>query len=140
MLPTINAIKKAITKPNTATKVLTLRDSPASQTAGIKVIAAVPFAFEDSSHCYLHSSDFQAVGNCNVHLHSHPQGLADVIFDNCVVQVRLGLDLERLIALSKTGSVLLCNVCSNGWFATTRTVLPRFILQRWISTMCNCVL
>jgi hypothetical protein len=90
---------------------------------------------EDNEHYYLHKYNFLAVGSCNTQMHPHPLGLARVTFENCVVQVRPGHDLEQLIAFSRIGAVQLCNVSADGWISTSRTLLPGFIFLRWVSTM-----
>jgi hypothetical protein len=68
-------------------------------------------------------------------LHTHPLGLAQVVFDNCVVKVHAGQDLDNLLSLSRRGKVQLTNVTSYGWSATDRTHLPCCIFARWISNM-----
>jgi hypothetical protein len=65
----------------------------------------------------------------------NPLALCQVIFDNCVVKVREGIDLNNLLTLGRKGDVELTNVTSFGWVATERTLLPCCIFERWISNM-----
>jgi hypothetical protein len=78
---------------------------------------------------------FTAIGRGNIKLHAHPLGLAQIIFENCVVKVRLGHDLDDLVALSCLGSVQLHNIQANGWVSTTASHLPSFVFLRWLSSM-----
>jgi len=71
----------------------------------------------------------------NLKLNDHPLGLAQVIFDNCVVKVRTGFDLDNLLSLGRLGKVELINVTSHGWIVTDRSLLPCCIFNRWISGM-----
>ena len=153
--------KKPVCQLSRAARVLTLRSSQVKHRRVTKNVAAalasrrfdasivevtvpsraVPVFYqshlriEDTEHYYLHKCTFLAVGSCNTQMHPNPLGLARVTFENCVVQVRPGRDLEQLIAFSRIGPVLLCNVSANGWFSSSRTLLPGFIFLRWVSTM-----
>jgi hypothetical protein len=91
---------------------------------------------DNNEHGHFQKKCFMTAGNSNTRFHSHPEGLAEVTFDNCVVKVRRGHDLERLVTLSRTGNVQLLNVTSNGWITTTHSLLPAFVYLRWISNMC----
>jgi hypothetical protein len=88
-----------------------------------------------SSSSYFERSSVTTCGMPNLKMHEHPLGLAQVIFDNCVVKVREGFDLTNLLSLGRLGDVELFNVSSNGWIATDRTLLPCCIYERWISDM-----
>ena len=77
----------------------------------------------------------KTVGNPSIKTHAHPLGLTELIFDNCAVKVRKGVDLSLLIKLGTAGKVLLLNVHSCGWVATNRTLLPAFVFIRWMSSM-----
>jgi hypothetical protein len=68
-------------------------------------------------------------------MNAHPLGLAQIIFDNCVVKVRAGHNLDNLVSLGRLGNVQLSNVTSNGWIATDRALLPCCIFARWMSGM-----
>jgi hypothetical protein len=78
---------------------------------------------------------FTTIGRGNIKIHVHPLGLAQIIFDNCVVKVRLGHDLDLLVCLSSFGPVQLHNIRSIGWIPTNRTLLPSFLFLRWLSSM-----
>ena len=78
---------------------------------------------------------FTTIGRGNIKIHDHPLGLAQIIFDNCVVKVRLGHDLDLLVNLSCFGPVQLHNIRCIGWIPTHRTLLPSFLFQRWLSSM-----
>lgn len=80
-------------------------------------------------------STITTCGIPNLKMNDHPLGLAHVIFDNCVVKVRAGFDLNNLLSLGRLGHVELLNVTSFGWVATDRTLLPCCIFSRWISSM-----
>jgi hypothetical protein len=80
-------------------------------------------------------STIKTCGRPNTKIHDNPQGLAQVIFDNCVVKVRVGFDLDNLISLGRLGEVDLMNVTAFGWVTTNRSLLPCCIFERWISTM-----
>lgn len=80
-------------------------------------------------------STITTCGVPNLKMNDHPLGLAHVIFDNCVVKVRAGFDLNNLLSLGRLGHVELINVNSFGWVATDRTLLPCCIFLRWISSM-----
>jgi hypothetical protein len=86
-------------------------------------------------HNFFQNCSFTTIGSASVKVHVHPLGLAQIIFNNCVVQVRLGHDFERLVALSRSGPVLLQNIQTNGWIATYKTLLPAFVFRRWMSSM-----
>lgn len=88
-----------------------------------------------ADHSFFQNRSFTAIGSANTQVHAHPLGLAHVVFDNCVVKVRLGSDLDRLIALSRIGPVSLHNIQSSGWITTRETLLPAYVFLRWISSM-----
>ena len=79
--------------------------------------------------------NIQTVGLPRTKAHEHPLGLTQVIFENCVVMVRKGCDLERIQALGRVGQVKLSNVSSCGWATTDKTLLPCCIFNRWMSSM-----
>jgi hypothetical protein len=68
-----------------------------------------------------------------VTLHTHPQGLANVQFSNCVVKIRVGIDLERLTALGTAGPVELWNLSKP--FECCQTLLPIFLFVKYLSRM-----
>jgi hypothetical protein len=78
-------------------------------------------------------ADITTMGQPAVTLHSHPLGLANVQFANCVVKIRVGIDLDRLTALGASGPVELWNVseptlcCPN--------LLPTFLFRKYLSRM-----
>jgi hypothetical protein len=88
-----------------------------------------------ADHSFFQSRSFTAIGSANTQMHAHPLGLAHVFFDNCVVKMRLGHDLDRLIALSRIGPVSLHNIQSSGWIPSRETLLPAYVFLRWISSM-----
>ena len=87
------------------------------------------------SFTFSQKADITTVGFPNTKMHDHPLGLTQVTFDNCVVKVRVGHDLDNLLSLGRLGQVNLTNVSSNGWVATNISLLPCCIFLRWISTM-----
>ncbi len=87
------------------------------------------------SFTFSQKADITTVGFPNTKMHDHPLGLTQVTFDNCVVKVRVGHDLDNLLSLGRLGQVHLMNVSSNGWVATNISLLPCCIFLRWISTM-----
>ena len=89
--------------------------------------AVIPDVYPD----YFQNCNFITVGVPITKLHSHPQGLAQLIYSNCVVMVRLGHDLDHLTAWSGAGPVQLCNVQTNG---LSTTLLPVFLFLRWLSS------
>ena len=88
-----------------------------------------------TSSSFWQPSTITTSGIPNLRMCEHPLGLAQVIFDNCVVKVRDGFDLNNLLSLGRLGHVDLFNVTSFGWVATDRTLLPCCIFARWISSM-----
>ena len=88
-----------------------------------------------AAHGYFKHHSIQTVGNPNTKIHDDPQGLAQLKFDNCVVKVRQGPDLDRLTMLGRAGPVQLHTVMSCGWIATDRSLLPAFVYLRWVSSM-----
>jgi hypothetical protein len=102
------------------------------------VVEKIMAADEDDAiadHSFFQNRNITAIGSANTQVHAHPLGLAHVVFDNCVVKVRLGSDLDRLIALSRIGPVSLHNIHSSGWITTRETLLPAYVFLRWISSM-----
>ncbi len=102
------------------------------------VVERMMAADEDDAvadHSFFQNRSIKAIGSANTQVHAHPLGLAHVVFDNCVVKVRLGSDLDRLIALSRIGPVSLHNIQSSGWISTRETLLPAYVFLRWISSM-----
>jgi len=88
-----------------------------------------------AAHGYFKQHSIQTVGNPNTKIHDDPMGLAQLKFDNCVVKVRQGHDLDRLTILGRAGPVQLHTVMSCGWIATDRSLLPAFVYLRWVSSM-----
>ncbi len=68
-------------------------------------------------------------------VHSHPKGLAQVFFSNCVVKVRRGHDLDKMVTLSRIGPVKLCNIQSSGRIASDESLLPAFLFLSWMSSL-----
>jgi hypothetical protein len=90
---------------------------------------------QNDHHIGCNDCCFRTIGRGNIKIHVHPLGLAQIIFDNCVVKVRLGHDLDLLVNLSCFGPVQLHNIRCIGWIPTHRTLLPSFLFQRWLSSM-----
>ena len=104
---------------------------------------------QNDSHRLHRDCCFTTAGSANVTLHPDAMGLARVFFDNCVVKVRLGPDLDQMVAHSQIGPVQLHNITPTGstlyvqpqFCATTCaaagiiTELPVFVFLRWISSM-----
>ena len=86
-------------------------------------------------HNFFQECNFTTFGRANTKVHSHPMGLAHVFFSNCVVKVRRGHDLEKIIDLSRNGPVKLWNIQSSGWITSNESLLPAFVFLRWISSM-----
>jgi hypothetical protein len=81
---------------------------------------------------------FTTIGRADIQVHAHPLGLARAIFKNCVVKVRVGHDLDDLVALSCLGPVQLHNIRANGWTPITASypgLCPSFVFLRWLSSM-----
>ena len=87
------------------------------------------------SHSFFQSHSLMAVGIPAIKDHDHPQGLSQLMFENCVVKVRRGTDLTQLMILSLSGPVHLHNVNSCGWIASGDHQLPAFVFIRWLSEM-----
>jgi hypothetical protein len=88
-----------------------------------------------SDHGYYQSCNIITEGVATIKSHDHPQGLTQLTFANCVVKVRTGHDLDKLIAMSNEGPVYLFNVQTKGWIVSDAILLPAFILLRWMSSM-----
>jgi hypothetical protein len=89
-----------------------------------------------TSSSFWERSSILTCGNPNLKMNiENPMALCQVIFDNCVVKIREGIDLKNLLTLGRKGDVELTNVTSFGWVATERTLLPCCIFERWISDM-----
>jgi hypothetical protein len=78
-------------------------------------------------------ADITTMGQPAVTLHSHPQGLANVQFANCVVKIRVGIDLDRLTALGASGPVELWNVSEPA--LCCQNLLPTFLFRKYLSRM-----
>jgi hypothetical protein len=78
-------------------------------------------------------ADITTLGQPAVTLHSHPQGLAKVQFANCIVQIRVGIDLDRLTTLGASGPVELWNVSEPAF--SSQTLLPTFLFKKYLSRM-----
>jgi hypothetical protein len=76
------------------------------------------------------------VGHPLATLHVHPQGLAQVQFNNCIVQVRVGCDLDRLMTLGSLGPVQLWNVQARSPIVDCNLKpITSFIFIKYMSTM-----
>jgi len=83
-------------------------------------------AVDDSpidNHSYFKWANIVAVGCPVVTCHPHPAGLTELQFENCVVKVRLGGDLNDLIRCSFTGPVALRNLSTHGWISIGLPIL-----------------
>lgn len=100
---------------------------------------------QNDSHRLQRDCCFTTAGSANVSVHPHAMGLARVFFGNCVVKVRMGHDLDQMVAHSQIGPVQLHNIKPSG---STLHVQPRicaagvinhelpvFVFLRWISSM-----
>jgi hypothetical protein len=85
------------------------------------------------NHVFFRNADFVTVGQPTVKTHRFTAGLTELQFENCVVKVRTGHDLNELIRCSSTGSVALRNVSANGWAPNTQ--LPSFIFVKYMSSL-----
>jgi hypothetical protein len=83
---------------------------------------------------YYQRAEFIALGQPLVKAHMHPAGLSELQFENCFVKVRVGHDLEQLMRCSKTGSVAMWNLTTNGWASNGTSMLPSFIFVKYISS------
>jgi hypothetical protein len=88
-----------------------------------------------TDHGYHQACNITTAGSAQAKPHDHPQGLTHVHFDNCVVKVRPGFDLDQLLANSIDGPVHLLNVQTTGWIQSGAILLPAFVLLRWISSI-----
>lgn len=94
---------------------------------------AVPVAIDMNTPS---RSSVTTVGHPSATLHVHPQGLAQVQFNNCTVQVRVGCDLDRLMTLGSSGPVQLWNVQARSPIVDCNLKpLPSFIFIKYMSTM-----
>lgn len=87
-----------------------------------------------ANHGYYQRAEFVALGQPLVKAHMHPAGLSELQFENCFVKVRVGRDLEQLMRCSKTGSVAMWNLTTNGWAPNSIPMLPSFIFVKYISS------
>ena len=87
------------------------------------------------NHGYYRYADFIALGRPVVRAHRHEAGLTELHFDNCVVKVRVGPDLNDIIRYSANGHrvVAFSNLSTNGWFTNRLTVLPSFVFLKYLS-------
>lgn len=88
-----------------------------------------------NDHNFFQKCNFRTFGSANTKVHSHPKGLTQVFFSNCVVKVRRGHDLDKMVTLSRIGPIKLCNIQSSGWIASDESLLPAFLFLRWMSSM-----
>jgi hypothetical protein len=84
------------------------------------------------NHVFFRNADFVTVGQPTVKTHRFAAGLTELQFENCVVKVRTGHDLNELIRCSSSGSVALRNVSANGWASNTQ--LSSFIFVKYMSS------
>jgi hypothetical protein len=120
---------------------------PSHELQPLTEVVDVPLAMSSfradkrSAEACWNSFDFRTLKNIvtvglpKTKVHEHPLGLTQVIFDNCIVKVRKGCDLERIQALGRVGQVKLSNVSSCGWVTTDKTLLPCCVFNRWMSSM-----
>ena len=92
-----------------------------------------PRSIDLSSHGYYQWCNIQTAGAARTKPHHHTLGLTQVIFNNCMIQVRPGEDLEKLLAKSIDGPVRIINVRTNGWAEAGAALLPAFVFHRWLS-------
>jgi hypothetical protein len=90
---------------------------------------------QKNDHNFFQKCNFTTFGSANTKVHSHHMGLAQVFFSNCVVKVRRGHDLDKMVDLSRIGPVKLCNIQSSGWIESDQSLLPAFLFLRWMSSM-----
>lgn len=88
-----------------------------------------------TDHGYHQTCNIMTAGSAQAKPHAHALGLTHVHFDNCVVKVRPGFDLDQLLASSIDGPVHLLNVQTTGWIRSGALLLPAFVLLRWISSI-----
>jgi hypothetical protein len=88
-----------------------------------------------TDHGYYQTCNIKTAGSAQAKPHAHALGLTHVHFDNCVVKVRTGFDLDQLLANSIDGPVHLLNVQTTGWIQSGSLLLPAFVLLRWISSI-----
>jgi hypothetical protein len=85
-------------------------------------------------HSFFQYTDFVTLGQPLVKTHRLDAGLTELQFENCVLKVRVGRDLNEIIRCSSTGPVYLSNLSTNGWAANSDTLLPSFIFIKYISS------
>jgi hypothetical protein len=90
-------------------------------------------------HSHWRSADFTALGRPVVRVHQHAAGLTVLHFDNCIVKVRVGIDLDDLIRCSANGAIHLRNLSTNGWVTNCFTVLPSFVFLKYLSGFDRCL-
>lgn len=90
-------------------------------------------------HSHWRSADFTALGRPVVRVHQHAAGLTELHFDNCIVKVRTGIDLDDLIRCSANGAVALRNLSTNGSVTNCFTVLPSFVFLKYVSGFDRCL-
>ena len=98
----------------------------------------VPHLSVPDHHSHYNRADFTALGRPVVRVHQHPAGLTELHFDNCIVKVRAGIDLDDLIRCSANGAVALRNLSTNGWVTNSFTVLPSFVFLKYLSGFDRC--
>jgi len=98
----------------------------------------VPHLSVPDHHSHYNRADFTALGRPVVRVHQHPAGLTELHFDNCIVKVRAGIDLDDLIRCSANGVVALRNLSTNGWVTNSFTVLPSFVFLKYLSGFDSC--
>ena len=86
-------------------------------------------------HSFFQYADFVTSGQPLVIAHRLDAGLTELQFENCVLKVRVGCDLNEIIRCSSTGPVYLRNLSTNGWAANSDTLLPSFIFIKYISSL-----
>ena len=87
------------------------------------------------NHGFLKRMDWVAVGQPIIKPHKHAAGLTTLMFQNCVIKIRVGDELNQIIILSKTGEVHMLNLFTKGWEPSNQTLLPAFIFEKYLSSV-----
>ncbi len=92
------------------------------------------------NHNYFQYCSYVTKGRPRVSHHQLAQGLSLLHYDNCVVKMRVGHDLDALVTKSSHGAVRFSNLQTYGWAAHNSTQIPTFIFIKYISSFalpCN---
>jgi len=90
---------------------------------------------QPDNHGFFKRLSFVAVGQPSIKAHRFDGGLTELWFINCVLKVRVGDDLDKIVRLSISGQISFENLSTNGWIPSHRTLLPAFIFVRYISSV-----